>query len=63
MNGWGELIATQAQQQLEKEKRLRDYEHRQAMTPYEHPHPDVRDVVEAVERWLHLNKKPKTQHR
>jgi hypothetical protein len=57
MNGWGEFVATQTQQRLEQKQRQEDYEHRQAMTPYDHPHPDLHDVVEIVERWLHLQKK------
>lgn len=63
MNGWGEIIATQAQQQVEQDKRLRDYEHRQAMTPYDHPHPDLHDIVEVVERWLQHDRKTRKPRR
>lgn len=57
MNGWGEFVATQVQQQQEQEQRLREYERRQVMTAYDHPRPDFHDVVETVERWLHLTRK------
>lgn len=59
MHHWGEFTATREQQELERERRLRNYEHRQVMTRYDHPHPDLNDVWEILERWLHLQKKEK----
>jgi hypothetical protein len=62
MNDWGEFTAMRLQHELEQEQRLRNYEHRQAMTRYDHPHPDLKDLREILERWLRLPKKEKDSH-